>query len=181
MYFTSPLLATVALALMANTSYAHVVLQDPLAAAGAGYRATLQVGHGCDGAATTAITVRIPDGFAGAKPMPKPGWTLSVRSAALATPYVSHGKTISEDVVEVRWVANGPDNALPDAWYDEFVLRGTAPAQPGLLWFKVRQSCGSSELDWAQVPPNGSATRGLKAPAALLEVIDTGNGGGHQH
>ena len=167
--------------LLSGATHAHVVLQDPAAAAGAGYRATFQVGHGCDGAATTAITVRIPDGFAGAKPMPKPGWTLSTRRAALATPYVSHGKTITEDVVEVRWAANGPDNALPDAWYDEFVLRGTTPAQAGLLWFQVRQSCTTGELDWAQIPASGSSTKGLKAPAALLEVIDTGNGGGHQH
>ena len=65
---------------------AHVVLQDPAAAAGAGYRATFTVGHGCEGTATTAIRVSIPEGFQGAKPMPKPGWTLAIRSARLAKP-----------------------------------------------------------------------------------------------
>ena len=159
---------------------AHVVLQDPAAAAGAGYRATFTVGHGCEGTATTAIKVRIPDGFQGAKPMPKAGWTLNITTAKLAKPYDSHGKTITEDVAEVSWTANGPDSALPDAWYDEFVLRGTTPHQPGALWFKVLQSCEKGQNDWSQVPAAGTSTKGLKSPAALLEVIDTGTGG-HQH
>jgi uncharacterized protein YcnI len=164
----------------AGAALSHVVLQEPAAAAGASYRAAFQIGHGCDGAATTAITVRIPEGFAGAKPMPKPGWTLSVSTARLAKPYVSHGKTVSEDVAEIRWTANSPDNALPDAWFDEFVLRGSAPQQAGALWFKVLQSCDQIRLDWAQTPASGTSTQGLKNPAALLEVIDTG-AGGHQH
>jgi uncharacterized protein YcnI len=159
---------------------AHVVLQDPAAAAGASYRASFQVGHGCDGTATTAIRVRIPDGFQGAKPMPKAGWTLSISTAKLAKPYDSHGKSITEDVAEVSWTANSKDSALPDAWYDEFVLRGSTPQQPGALWFKVLQSCEKGQNDWSQVPASGTSTKGLKSPAALLEVIDTG-ASGHQH
>ncbi|NVO07620.1 MAG: YcnI family protein [Rhodoferax sp.] len=167
-------LAACAALFLAHTVQAHVVLQDGAAAAGASYRAAFQIGHGCDGAATTAIRVRIPEGFAGAKPMPKPGWTLTTSVARLARPYSSHGKTITEDVSEVRWVANGADNALPDTWFDEFVLRGTTPAKAGALWFQVLQSCEKGELDWSQIPASGTSTQGLKAPAALLEVIDTG-------
>jgi uncharacterized protein YcnI len=162
---------------------AHVVLQDPAAAAGTGYRATFTVGHGCDGSATTATTaiqVRIPEGFQGAKPMPKPGWTLRISTARLAKPYDSHGKTITEDVAEITWTANGRDNALPEAWYDEFVLRGTAPHQPGPIWFKVLQTCEKGRNDWSQVPANGTSTTGLKTPAALLEVLDIGIIG-HDH
>ncbi len=159
---------------------AHVVLQDPAAAAGTGYRATFTVGHGCEGSATTSIKVRIPDGFLGAKPMPKAGWTLTTTTSKLAKPYDSHGKTITEDVSEVTWTATSQDSALPDAWYDEFVLRGTTPHQPGVLWFKVLQSCEKGQNDWSQVPASGSSTKGLKSPAALLEVIDTG-ATGHQH
>ena len=159
---------------------AHVVLLEPAVAAGAGYRATFTVGHGCEGAATTTMTVRIPDGFQGAKPMPKPGWTLTVRSARLAKPYDSHGKTITDDVAEITWTANSKDSALPEAWYDEFVLRGTAPHQPGALWFKVLQGCEKGQNDWSQVPASGTSTKGLKSPAALLEVLDIGSTG-HDH
>ena len=165
--------------LAAASSMAHVVLQDPAAAAGVSYRAAFQIGHGCDGSATTAIRVRIPAGFQGAKPMPKAGWTLRTTMAHLSKPYTSHGVTVSEDVTEISWTANSPETALPDAWFDEFVLRGT-PAVAGPLWFKVLQSCEKGQTDWADVPATGSATHGLKSPAALLEVIDTG-AAAHQH
>jgi uncharacterized protein YcnI len=170
-----------AIGLCAAAAQSHVVLQDPAAAAGASYRAAFLVSHGCAGSPTTAIRVRIPEGFEGAKPMPKPGWTLRSRSDRLQRPYDSHGKTVTEDVVELSWTANGPDNALPEAWYDEFVLRGSTPHQPGALWFQVLQVCEKGQIDWAQVPASGTSTQGLKAPAALLEVLDTGNAGGHQH
>lgn len=180
MHILTKTLTACATALLATSALAHVVLLEPAAAAGASYRAAFQIGHGCAGAATTAIRVQMPEGFQGAQPMPKAGWTLSIRSARLAKPYDSHGKTIREDVAEISWTANGPDHALPEAWYDEFVLRGTTPRQPGALWFKVLQSCDKGQNDWSDVPASGTSTQGLKAPAALLEVIDTG-AGGHQH
>lgn len=181
MHLLHKTLTACAATLLAGSALAHVVLQEPLAAAGSSYRASFQIGHGCAGSPTSAIRVRIPEGFQGAKPMPKAGWTLRTTSGRLAQPYDSHGKTVSEDVVEVSWTANGPDNALPEAWYDEFVLRGNTPALPGLLWFRVLQVCEKGQTDWSQVPASGSATGGLKSPAALLEVIDTGGTGGHSH
>jgi hypothetical protein len=76
----------------------HVVLDQPAAAAGSGYRAVFRVTHGCDGLPTVGITVMLPAGVQGAKPMPKPGWVLSLRKEPLATPYTSHGKRIDSDV-----------------------------------------------------------------------------------
>lgn len=173
------LASTVAI-MLAGVASAHVVLQDGVAAAGAGYRAALLVGHGCDGSATTAIRVQIPEGFQGAKPMPKAGWTLKVTSAKLAKPYDSYGKTVTDDVVEISWTAN-KDNALQDGWYDEFVLRGTTPKQAGQLWFKVLQTCEKGQTDWAEIPAKGVDAHSLKSPAAMLEVIDMGGGEGHHH
>ena len=162
-------------------SYAHVVLQDGAAAASSSYRATFRVGHGCDAQATTAIRVTIPAGFNGAQPMPKAGWVVSTKTGPLPVPYESHGKKYSEGVLEISWTAYGPENALPAAYYDEFVLRGTTPAQPGQLWFKVLQSCAQGANDWAEVPTSGTSTKGLKSPAALLEVLDVQAAGAHAH
>lgn len=161
-------------------AWAHVVLAEPAALAGTSYRATFRVGHGCDGSPTTAIKVYLPTGLRGAKPMPKAGWTLSTRTEKLATPYTSHGKTILEDVTEVAWTASNKDSWLPDAWYDEFVLRGSLPAKAGAIWFRVLQTCEKGALDWAQIPTTGTSTKGLKSPAALLEIIESGPVG-HQH
>lgn len=159
------------LLLGAATAHAHVVLETPAAPADSSYRAVLRVGHGCDGSATRAIRVLLPAGLRGAKPMPKAGWVLAVRRAPLAQPYTSHGKTVREDVVEISWTASSPESWLRDEWYDEFILRATLPPQAGPLWFQVLQTCEQGSIDWAQVPAQGTSTKGLKAPAVLLDVL----------
>lgn len=169
---TRQLLALSALTLLgAARAQAHVTLEEPQALAGAGYKALLRVGHGCEGTATHTLVVRISAGFRGAKPMPKAGWALTIEQAPLAQPYESHGRKVSEDVVQITWRATSKESFLADAHYDEFVLRGQAPQTPGPLWFQVRQLCEKGEWNWADIPASGTSTRGLKAPAVLLEVV----------
>ncbi len=165
----------------AAAAQAHVVLEEPAALAGSSYRAAFRVGHGCAGGPTTGIKVFIPAGVRGAKPMPKAGWTLTTQRATLAQPYESHGKTVREDVVEVSWVAQSSASALPDDGYEEFVLRASLPEKAGAVWFRVLQTCASGQLDWADIPAQGTSTRGMKTPAALLEVLPSGRSGGHAH
>lgn len=181
MFFPSPRLALAAFGLFATSlAHAHIVLAQPEAPAGSSYRATFKVGHGCDGSPITAITVRLPAGARGAKPMPKAGWLIERRIDKLAEPYTSHGKTITDDVSEVTWRGG----LLPEGFYDEFVLQVQLPATPGPLWFKVKQVCEQGEIDWAEIPAEGTSgntsTRGLKAPAALLQVQPIERSG-HDH
>ena len=175
------LLSFLALASASLVAQAHVVLEEPAALAGSSYRAVFRIGHGCGSSPTTGIQVFLPVGVRGAKPMPKAGWTLSTKRATLAQPYDNHGKTVREDVVEISWTAQSPASALPDDWYDEFVLRASLPEKAGALWFRVLQTCASGQLDWAEIPAQGTSTRGLKAPAALLEVLPSGAGEAHVH
>lgn len=180
--FALKIVAACALTVCTSGAFAHITLADQAALAGTTYRATLRVGHGCGGAATTAIRVTIPAGFQGAKPMPKAGWVLSTKVGPLATPYDDHGKKVTEGVTEITWTA-AAGNALPDAHYDEFVLRGGLPASAGPMWFKVLQTCEKGSTDWAEVPASGASAKGLKLPAALLEIIPSGPAGhaGHAH
>jgi uncharacterized protein YcnI len=160
---------------------AHVTLEQPQAAAGSSYKAVLRVGHACAGAtSTTAITVNLPAGFAGAKPVPKAGWTTTVQRSPLAQPYESHGRRVTEEVTAVSWQATSPASALPGDFYDEFVVRGRLPATPGILWFKVLQTCDVGAADWAQVPASGASVKGLSLPAAPLEIVPAGHAG-HNH
>ena len=161
-------------------SFSHVVLGEPAALAGTSYRAALQVGHGCGDSPTTVIRVTIPAGFRGAKPMRKPGWNLSTSTARLAQPYDSHGRQVTEDVSEIVWTAASKENWLADAHYDEFVFRGGLAPVAGPMWFKVVQTCASGTNEWVEVPVSGQSTRGLKSPAALLDVIESGSAA-HQH
>jgi periplasmic copper chaperone A len=167
--------------MLATASFSHVTLQDPVAAAGTGYRAVLRVGHGCAGSPTTAITVTVPPGFNGAQPLVKAGWTAAVRTGPLAVPYEAHGTQFTEGVLEISWTAKTAADALPDTFYDEFVLRGTTPKAPGPLWFKVVQTCEKGSTAWVEVPAHGTHAHDLKAPAALLEVIDVQAAGEHAH
>jgi uncharacterized protein YcnI len=164
-------LITTAALLGAAAAQAHVTLEEPQALVGAGYKAVLRVGHGCEGTATHTVIVRPPAGFRGAKPMPKAGWALTIERAPLAQPYESHGRKISDDVVQITWKATGKESFLADAHYDEFVLRGQAPAQPGPAWFQVHQLCEKGEWNWAERPATGTSTKGLRAPAVLLDVV----------
>lgn len=166
---------------VAGAAQAHVSLEQPQATAGSGYKAVLRIGHGCEGSATHTVTVRLPAGFRGAKPMPKAGWTIAITRAPLAEPYDSHGRQVTDDVVEISWKAAGRESWLPDAHYDEFVLRGQAPEAPGPAWFKVQQLCEKGEWNWAEVPASGTSTKGLKAPAVLLEVLPPKAAPGHVH
>jgi len=162
--------ASAALWLCSATVHAHIVLVESQAVAGSYHKASLRVGHGCNGSATTALAVQVPADFQGAKPQPKPGWTVAIRKAQLAKPYTSHGKTVTDDVVEVRWTAASKEAALPDEQFDDFAFMGRLPDQPGPVWVKVLQICDSGQNDWSEIPARGTSTKGLKLPAALLDV-----------
>ena len=151
-------------------AFSHIFLETRSAAAGSAYKAVFQIGHGCNGSPTTAVSVQIPPGFQGAKPYPKAGWTLSTQRAKLAKPYVEHGKPVTDDVTLVSWTAASKEAALQDGYFDEFLLRGQLPDAAGPLWFKVLQTCDNGSNNWSDIPASGTSIQGLKSPAALLEV-----------
>lgn len=170
-----------ALGALAVAAQAHVTLDQPEAPAGSSYRAVFKLGHGCEGgAATKEVVITLPEGLLrGAKPMPKPGWTLTTQRRPLKTPYDSHGKPVTYELAEVRWVARSEADFLQDDWYDEFVVRATLGAEPGDVWFKVRQMCTKGEWNWAEVP--SAATPKPRAPAVKLKVTPADAHAGHAH
>ena len=179
--FAIQFVALCALSMGVNSAFSHVTLQDQAAAAGAAYRGVLRVPHGCDGASTTSISVSMPEGFNAAQPLVKPGWALSVKVAALAQPYEMHGTKYTEGVTEITWTAKGAENALPNAFADEFVFTGITPKKPGTLWFKVVQGCDKGSSNWVEIPAAGQEAHSLKFPAARLEVLDVQGAEEHHH
>ena len=166
---------------LALAAQAHVTLEYPVATAGQGYKATFKIGHGCGGSPTRVVEVDIPAGVRGARPMPKPGWTLEVTREKLAQPYTSHGRSVAEDTVRIRWTAKTEADMLPSGFYDEFVLVGTLPAQAGMLYWPVRQLCPQGRLDWAEVPAAGQRWGDLKSPAVELELMPPAGVSAHNH
>lgn len=149
----------------AGSAAGHVVLEQKTATAGSYHKATFMVGHGCEGSPTTGIGIEIPEPMAVVKPMPKPGWTISIREAPAPAGMSLHGRAVSSVVTRVSW-HGGP---LADAHYGEFVLLLQLPKREGLLYFRVLQECVQGRSDWAEVPAAGYPRR-LDRPAAALEL-----------
>ncbi len=160
-----------ALAIVASQSsaLAHVTLAAAEARPNSYYKAVLQVPHGCDGAATQAIHVRIPEGVIGVKPMPKPGWTLDIARGAYAKSYQSHGKAVAEGPQEIVWSGG----SLSDDNYDEFVFTSfVTDFSPGqAVFFPVVQNCANGEARWDQIAASGQNPHDLKSPAPMLQII----------
>ncbi|WP_180900273.1 DUF1775 domain-containing protein [Martelella soudanensis] len=159
-----------------SAANAHMTLGTGEAAAGGSYKAVIRVPHGCDGAATTEIRVKVPEGFYSVKPMPHAGWQLETVIGAYANTYMNHGTPVSEGVTEVIW--NGGE--LPDAFYDEFVMRGSLSADiaPGtVLYFPAEQLCADGSANhWTGMGETGDAEPAPKLTVTAVEV-----GQGHHH
>lgn len=158
---------------------AHVALEYQVANAGSSYKATFRVGHGCGASPTREIAVTLPAGVEGAKPMPKPGWTVAIEREQLAQPRSDHGKTITDEVRRIRWTAKTAADALPGDFYDEFVLQARMPEQAGTIYWPVEQICALGRMDWTEVPAAGQKLHDLKSPAAALELLPAT--GAHSH
>lgn len=165
---------------LAAPAQAHITLEYPTAHAGSTYKANFKVGHACGTSPIRQIVVQIPEGVRGAKPMPKPGWVLSIERAALARPYQDHGRTVSEDVVRIRWTARTEADQLRHEHYDEFALLARLPDQAGPLYWPVSQVCVTGRMDWTEVPAPGQRMDSLQFPAALLDLLPAA-GGAHSH
>ncbi|MDB5813340.1 MAG: hypothetical protein JWN23_457 [Rhodocyclales bacterium] len=157
------LMITLTYAFGVNYAFAHITLEQKSAEAGSDYTAVFRVPHGCEGSATTGITVFLPVGIDDARPVAKEGWSLSQKTEKLDKPYIAHGTAISERVVQVTWSGH-----LAGMEYAEFVVRTHLPDAPGKRAFRVLQQCEQGQNDWAAVPQEGQAKPSLPAP--ILEI-----------
>lgn len=168
--FSRAATAGVILLAMAAPAFAHITLAVQEAPTGS-YRATFKVPHGCDGAATTAIRIQIPEGVISVKPMVKPGWTIDTKKGDYAKSYTLYGAELTSGVTEVDFTGGN----LPDAFYDEFVLTGTLSDSfiPGdTVYFPVVQECGPAADRWIEIPASGQTVDDLKRPAPHLTITD---------
>ena len=162
-------LSLAAATLCALPAAAHVTLDPAAAPAGSYVRAALRVPHGCAGAATTRVAVEIPEGIFTAKPMPRPGWRLTIERRRLpAAQRNPHGREGEEEVARITW-EGGP---LPDEQYEEFVLLLQAPNQPGgSLVLPVTQSCEGGRTEaWVERPAPGQSAHDLARPAPAMRL-----------
>ncbi|HMM64267.1 MAG TPA: YcnI family protein [Mesorhizobium sp.] len=154
-----------------TAAFAHVTLETQEAPVGSTYKAVLRVPHGCEGKATVAVRVKIPEGVIAVKPMPKPGWELKTVKGKYEKAYELWGEKVTEGVQEVDWSGG----KLPDEFYDEFVLRGQLAADLPAgekLYFPVVQECEDGAADrWIAIPAAGQDADELEFPAPGLKLL----------
>ena len=149
---------------------AHALLERKEAVPNAAYRGVVQIMHGCDGRPTTRVSVTIPEGVTGAKPMPKPGWTIATGRSAYAKSYPSFHGPVSEGVTTITWSGG----SLPDDQVDEFTFlaRISDDLAPGAtIHFPVEQECQEGGYRWNEIPAPGQDARALKSPAPAVRIV----------
>lgn len=168
-------LAASALISLGYGTQAHTTLESQQAPVASTYKAVLRIGHGCEGAPTLKLRVRIPDGVINVKPMPKAGWTMETVKVPYGKTYDYHGTAISEGVREIVWTGK-----LLDEHYDEFAFRAyltDSLKADTKLYFPTVQECGDGKADrWIEVPAEGKSADDYEYPAPGLKLLPAKTG-----
>src|SRR4051812_22636566 len=127
---------------------AHVGVTPDDTAAGSYTVLTFAVPHGCDGSATTAVAIYLPESIPSVTPTVNPGWTVSKTVLKLDQPITdANGDEITERVSQVVYTAITP---LPDGYRDTFALSLKLPDEKvgDTIEFPVLQSCEVGTTEW---------------------------------
>lgn len=140
---------------LSSVALAHAVLEPALAAPDQPWNGALVVGHGCDGAPTTALRLTLPDGVPDAVVAPLAGWTV---------------RREGRDIV---WSGG----TLPPKERGSFPFTVTWSngkiGEP--LYVSVVQTCTNGDVAWKAMPAAGQSAHDLKDPAARIDVVAAGD------
>lgn len=165
----TPLCVSALLLGTAGLAQAHVSLETPQTVAGSSYKAVLKIPHGCGAAATTQVSVKIPEGFIAAQPQAKAGWNVETVKSDYAHSYKLHGKDVKSGVTKIIWKGGN----LPSDFYDEFAFVGKLASfdKNTALSFPTVQTCEDGKTEsWTDIAAAGQNPHDLKNPAPQLSV-----------
>jgi uncharacterized protein YcnI len=165
-------LVTVFALALPSLASAHVTVSPDEAPAEGYATLTFTVPHGCDGAATNSLQVKMPDQVVSATPGVVPGWNIKTKEGKLANPVVQEGEKVTSGVREVTW-SGGP---LPDGQLQQFVLSVSFAGKEGeAAEFKAIQGCvDGSQTAWIQETPASGEEPEHPAPTVMLGAADEG-------
>lgn len=157
--------------LLSQIASAHISFIDakPLTE-GKSFKATFAIPHGCEGTSTMKVTINIPEGIIGVKPMPKADWSISTKITPFAKTYQQYGKDVTQGISSITW-----EGSLPDQHYDEFTITGYFADNANNsdeIYFPVIQNCEIGEYLWTDTSGHkhhGHDAKELGAPS--LKII----------
>lgn len=166
----------------AAAANAHVTISPDTAEAGQYAVLTVGVPHGCDGSATTQVSIKIPDGINSITPTRHPFYTVEKVMEPLVAPVSDgHGGELTERPTEIVYTATTP---LPANERDAFqlVLKVPEDAAGTTLYSPSVQTCEEGESAWVQIPAEGQNLFDLDLPSPALNVVASEHDGhGHDH
>lgn len=146
----SGLAAAGLVALGATSAMAHVTINPSTTAAGATAVLRLEIPHGCEASATTALSVRIPEEVTDATAPGTDRWAVDQAADSLT------------------WTTDDP---LPDGERAEIEFSVRLPDDAGAtLVFPVVQRCVEGEVAWTEVAEHDEGHDALERPAPVLVV-----------
>ncbi len=159
-----PSLAAAAL-MLAPAAGAHVTVNPNEVPADSFARFAIRVPNERGDAATTKLTVKLPDGLVFVSFEPKPGWTRTVTMRKLANPITVEGEQVTEQVGTVTWQGG----RIGAGEFDEFGMSAKVPDGVGTkLSFPAVQTYSSGEVvRWI-----GPETADEPAPLVTLEAAE---------
>lgn len=154
---------------LAAPAAAHVTVTPSTTRAGAPAVVQFSIGHGCEGSATTSVTIRIPDQVNAVTPTRHPLWEVEEEVVTLDPPVVdAHGTRLTERVASVTFRAAEP---LPEGERDVVEVALTLPPDAGTtLAFPTIQTCEQGETAWIEVPADGQDPDQLELPAPSFQL-----------
>jgi uncharacterized protein YcnI len=158
---------------------AHIGVAPTSTAAGSSTVLTFALSHGCDGSATTAVAVDIPESITSVTPTVNPNWDVAKVAVNLDKPLDDgHGNAITTRIGQVVYTAKAP---LADGLRDTFALSLTLPedAAGNTLAFPILQTCEAGSTAWDQVAADGEAEPENPAPSVSVTAAVATDGHGH--
>lgn len=153
----SGLAAAGLVALATVPASAHVTITPSTTAAGATAELRVEIPHGCAESATTAITIRMPEGVTEVRASGTDRWAVDQAPDALTY---------------------STDTPLPDGEHAEVAFSVRLPDDEGAtLVFPVVQRCEVGEAAWTEVAEHAEGHDDLERPAPVL-VVTEGKGRG---
>jgi uncharacterized protein YcnI len=140
------LAALAASALLAPAAGAHVTLNPREVEPGSFARLDVRVPSERPDAATTSVSLRLPDGLFFVSFQPKPGWERTVETERLDEPVEVSGQDVQERIASVTWSGG----RIRPGEFEEFGLTARIPEEEGgeLTFPAVQRYAGGETVRW---------------------------------
>ncbi|XAS68517.1 YcnI family protein [Micrococcaceae bacterium Sec5.7] len=150
---------------------AHVGVTPDTTAANSHALLTFGIPHGCDGSATTKVTITLPAELNDAQPTVNPNWSVEKVTEQLPGPRkLADGSSITKRTSKIVYTAKAP---LSPELRDALVLSAKLPDAAGTtLYFPTLQNCEQGQTDWSQIAKAGQDPHSLEAPAPSVTITD---------